>query len=724
MLVLTINQAQQQELQKRQDQFLESLRFDDINARQNEISQSYPKTFGWVFDDDDVILPWDSLSKWLKHGHRIYWINGKAGSGKSTIMKFIAKDERTHHALETWSKDRSCLTLTFYFWLSGSKLQRSIKGFLCSLLRQIVINHSLALEKVLRNRELITWKRNIGDWSLDELKGLLYSAIESVHHDSNMCIFLDGIDEFDQDEDVQSLLDLIERLAKNQCTKLCISSRPEAYLEKRLSRYEKLRLQDLTKNDMQVCIRDTLSLVYEKCPSNCIEESDIDKFTTLMTRKADGVFLWVHFSLNSLLKGMKNEDDFGALLMRLEELPSGMEQLYQQMWHRLNGDELRYHQEATMYFSYHDFFPLSLFEMLVALREDVQEEYLQHLKPPNPAELARSCEILKTRVLTTCAGLLEVTSVDEDLRDRPLRLSDSKGTLEVRRTASDSLDRYHEMKVGFFHRTARDFLLNTNTIVGKALQSCDDHLANYIKARMASPLQDFTKLHQVYVKWILHGVRGTEQEIDLLTKCRQVCEALSEPDSRRDITRSFFWKDADADDFAISAAYFGCKDYVQHLVSHTNRHVSPYYQGSLFLWAVFNLFRSPASSKKLELASWLAQNRADLFTKQWGWASIIEAPFETLLRQIICGKGKRGVELISVQLATQLFRLVEEISVSASKSIDHSILSMHLDRLTNLLSRYGSLDIQSLRVEMGGDSLYALAIRRLVQRGTIEGSTR
>ncbi|KAL9619539.1 MAG: hypothetical protein Q9160_005815, partial [Pyrenula sp. 1 TL-2023] len=84
-----------QQFQREKDLFLESLRFEDINIRSNEISETSPKTFEWIFDTTEDANPWDNFSRWLQDGKTIYWVSGKAGSGKSTLMKFIANDLRT-----------------------------------------------------------------------------------------------------------------------------------------------------------------------------------------------------------------------------------------------------------------------------------------------------------------------------------------------------------------------------------------------------------------------------------------------------------------------------------------------------------------------------------------------------------------------------------------------------------------------------------------------------
>lgn len=68
------------------DRVLESLAFDTMNTRQEEIHDAYSNTFKWIFHPDPkAVRPWIDFVKWLKAGERIYWINGKAGSGKSTV---------------------------------------------------------------------------------------------------------------------------------------------------------------------------------------------------------------------------------------------------------------------------------------------------------------------------------------------------------------------------------------------------------------------------------------------------------------------------------------------------------------------------------------------------------------------------------------------------------------------------------------------------------------
>jgi hypothetical protein len=75
----------------KQDRLLDSLSYRAIQERQSQIRESHARTFEWVFDtqpsSDESFQC--SMHEWLKRGSGIYWISGKAGSGKSTLMKFL-----------------------------------------------------------------------------------------------------------------------------------------------------------------------------------------------------------------------------------------------------------------------------------------------------------------------------------------------------------------------------------------------------------------------------------------------------------------------------------------------------------------------------------------------------------------------------------------------------------------------------------------------------------
>ena len=258
---------------------------------------------------------------------------------------------------------------------------------------------------------------------------------------------------------MENLSSLIEGLCDSDSdnVKVCVSSRPEVYLVKRLSKYRQVRLQDLTEADIEICIREELNHFCTICSLVSFNLYDYEKIVSLVKWKTNGVFLWVHYALHNLIRGTRNADDFSDLLKRIESLPSGMHELYLQMWKRLNGDELLYRDQAATYFFYSlDLgYPLSIFEMLVALDSSLQKRYLDSGEPQDKEYLVEQCKKLESRIMTRCAGLLEMVDGSFSVHDPRVRLG------------CDPLKTFHETKIQYLHRTARDFLLSTND--GKGL---------------------------------------------------------------------------------------------------------------------------------------------------------------------------------------------------------------------------------------------------------------
>ena len=100
------------------DRLLQSLGFESMNLRQNEIEERHDKTFEWIYSGDPEHFGY-SLRQWLKTGEGVYWISGKAGSGKSTFIKFLCQDIRTQEALQDWREET--VILSFFFLRSGGR---------------------------------------------------------------------------------------------------------------------------------------------------------------------------------------------------------------------------------------------------------------------------------------------------------------------------------------------------------------------------------------------------------------------------------------------------------------------------------------------------------------------------------------------------------------------------------------------------------------------------
>jgi ABC-type lipoprotein export system ATPase subunit len=65
-----------------------------MQCRYEDISEAHLRTFEWIFQEDPD-EECQNYTAWLRSGQGIYWIQGKAASGKSTLMRFISEDKRS-----------------------------------------------------------------------------------------------------------------------------------------------------------------------------------------------------------------------------------------------------------------------------------------------------------------------------------------------------------------------------------------------------------------------------------------------------------------------------------------------------------------------------------------------------------------------------------------------------------------------------------------------------
>jgi len=112
---------------------LRCLQAPERNIRYEQIDPVHSHTFSWVYDKKSI-----GFTDWLRKGTGIFWISGKPGSGKSTLMKLIHSDHRTAQLLRPWGSQCRKVTATFFFHHRGSALQKSFEGLLRGIISQLI----------------------------------------------------------------------------------------------------------------------------------------------------------------------------------------------------------------------------------------------------------------------------------------------------------------------------------------------------------------------------------------------------------------------------------------------------------------------------------------------------------------------------------------------------------------------------------------------------------
>lgn len=450
-----------------QKQLLDSLYFPEIKARQEEIAEAHKSTFQWIFHDaGQRAHRWSNFVQWLESGHGIYWVSGKAGSGKSTLMNYICEDPRTLRSLEVWSGTTDVLTPTFFFWNPGSAMQKSSIGLLRSLVYQILeaFPHLIPMLTDSGMSEALSEPiapakyrlRKISAWTERRLQMTLRRIIRELTT-TRVCFFVDGLDEFTGN--YSALIELIEDLIQNPNVKACVSSRPYRSFEDAFGGFPKLRLQDLTEQDIRTYATDRLSSLPRTKLLVAGHTKWIPETVHELLRKAEGVFLWVRLAVDDQIEGVKDEDSLEQLAERLQLLPSEMEDLYV---HILNKISKGHRKEAVRYLQLvlhwkSDFQTLPFTDRgpnpslpLIALAEyNKLDDLLCMTSEINIPDMIAHYDRTAKRIATTCAGFLEITSTSvSDEQNHSASTKSESGFSE-----SQNFD------VRFLHRTTTKFLL-------------------------------------------------------------------------------------------------------------------------------------------------------------------------------------------------------------------------------------------------------------------------
>lgn len=421
------------------------LRFPSMSDRQERICKNHRTTFDWIFQDPSIIdKPWDDFVKWLSsdNSDAIYWITGKAGSGKSTLMRFISEDPRTTKHLKLWAKGNPLVTGSFFFWNSGTAMQMSRTGLMQSLLYQMLRDRPEHIFKIFQTRweAYDSLRGGSYPWTWTELK----QAFQLLLLDKNLRFFflIDGLDEFDGQH--RELVDLIISASKLSNVKICVSSRPWLVFEDAFEGHPNLLLEQLSYSDIKlyVCDKFEENKRYVQLRSReCTYAADL---VESVVQKASGVFLWVYLVVNSLLQGLDNADRVSDLQRRLELIPSDLEELFDKM---LNSLEPLYFSHACQLIQIvrASQKPLTLLALSFADEDGPLSAIQAKIEPLSEEQRLERVETMRRRLKSRCKGLIEAP---------------------VRQSGADSY-------VQYIHRTAKDFL-ETPDIWAKILRGADN----------------------------------------------------------------------------------------------------------------------------------------------------------------------------------------------------------------------------------------------------------
>ncbi|ROW09908.1 hypothetical protein VPNG_06311 [Cytospora leucostoma] len=367
-------------IQRRQTNILRALYFSEMHHRFNGVSPVYERTFNWIFDKDGQdcktmvathtgqanfmkddlgynrrLLPEarDRFVRWLETDSRsqqdaIFHILGKPGAGKSTLMKYLSQHENTRMHLQRWSKDKKLVIGAFFFWKPGLEKQKSQCGLVRALLHSILSEAPDLIPTAFPSHWLETrhLKNDLVVLEQHEIEAAFNTIIRDpqTYTRHRFVFFLDGLDEFEDKihhSRKQHLVSLILGWVRdtNGLIKIIASSRHYVEFENAFERGPGIRLQDLTRSDMETMVAGRLAEIQKSAGHTSVDSSTLWRIRVCILKKAKGVFLWITLVLKTIDTGILQGDSWRVLEQKIDTLPTELEDLQQRMFDEIDPSD-------------------------------------------------------------------------------------------------------------------------------------------------------------------------------------------------------------------------------------------------------------------------------------------------------------------------------------------------------------------------------------------------
>jgi len=336
------------------------LRFESLGAREAAVADSILQTYSWIFDrpttspgagqstpSPAVDQSRCSFPDWLEDpAQPVYWVTGKPGSGKSTMMKHILRNPALKVHLEKWAGGSEILIATYYAWHAGTvTLQKSFQGLKRTVLHQALDRYPNLVSALAPRvwtyhtiiQPIINDAPTLQDWEVDEsFEALLSLARKGLC----LVIFIDGLDEFDvQPKEVVSLVDSITSTTRQGAKiKVCVASRPWPQFSDAYGDLSKVEMELRNDDDMKTFRDEKISKCKALDELKLAHPAETTDLLNEVIQKANGVFIWLRIVVEALVEDATEGSGIRALRDLLDSLPDDIQKLYDAIWDRIPED--------------------------------------------------------------------------------------------------------------------------------------------------------------------------------------------------------------------------------------------------------------------------------------------------------------------------------------------------------------------------------------------------
>lgn len=385
-------------------------------------------------------------------------------------------------------------------------LQMKQEGLLRTLLVQILrqIPEIIAAVAPRKWESLCLMDEDPLDWSNQELQHTLRRAISNLGDDTKLCLFVDGLDEFDGN--LNELISLFKHLIQYPNVKLCASSRPWVEFEDAFKHAPSLMLQDLTHSDITHYVSSTMESDPRFDLLRKREPIFASQLVENIVTKSSGVFLWTRLVVPAILGGIGYGDRVSDLQSRLEALPAELELLYDKIHDSIDPTYLE-HAAQLFKLVKESKTPPNVHFLSFADDMDGWRKAIDHpLLPMAAGEAEVIHDTMRRRINSRCRGFLEIKPQGS--------ITSQELNPQWERGAAQWMD-LENCTVQYLHRTVKDYIESADVqrkLILSMKSSYDRHFAHcvglfiLIRTRpLALPLLRDVKIWTLIDQFLYHA---------------------------------------------------------------------------------------------------------------------------------------------------------------------------------------------------------------------------
>ena len=412
--------------------FLESLENSERRNRVDQVGKPYEGTFNWLFDPQVGFRGW--LSGPQQAGTPLFfWIQGKPGSGKSTLMKYALAQKETRELLALADPGNWHL-IPFFFHDRGSSIQKSVTGLLQELLYRLVeANEKLLafipsrlIHQLLKRNKTATQvstlqqrynqknqpdyvyheSSNTKTWSVHDLQEALIAITGQSEVPLNVLFFVDALDEYEGNyRDLIRVIQnsFISRGPSMVNVKFCLASRSYPAFANAFGSCPGLLVHENTRDDVQWYARQQIASSIQ-CRDIDQDISAMHQLAVEITQRANGVFIWVRIVVEELIERFVDGCTTSQLRDILSAMPEELEDLYRRTLSKVKP-EYELESYVMTQIVLHAKNPQTMKSLLEATDVALQ----RRIEPMSRATMER-------RLGSRCGGLLEETRTTDKIQ--------------------------------------------------------------------------------------------------------------------------------------------------------------------------------------------------------------------------------------------------------------------------------------------------------------------